>query len=133
MVKLIELAESIFEVIKDYRNDDGIQLTIENIIDWGKQFDNDAEFILTELNHIISKTYLSKQNAKKCIRLHIKKLMGVYKYDSPAKFLIDTLFLDMQDNNKTQKHILGLREDILQDEYNESYRAYLSYPKSNFI
>lgn len=128
-----KIAENIFEIIKDYRNDDGIQLTIENIIEWAEQFGDNAEFMLNEINHIIPKVYLSKDNAKKCILSHIKQLIKDHGYDSPSAFLIDTEFLDMQKERKSQKIILDLIEEVLTSEYQESYKKYTSYPKVNFI
>lgn len=128
-----ELATSIFKYIKDYRNDDGIQLTIENIIEWAEQFEDDAEFMLKELNNIIPKVYLSKNDAKKCISLHLKQLMKDYGYSSASAFLIDTEFLDMQKDGKSQKIILELIEEVLSSEYQDSYIKYISFPKTNFI
>ena len=128
-----ELASNILEVIKDYRNDDGVQITIENIIGWANQFEDDAEFILNELNHIIPQVYLSKENAKKLILSHIKQSIKDYGYNSPSAFLIDTEFLDMQRDGKSQKIILELIEEVLNSEYNESYKEYLTFPKLNFI
>ncbi len=130
---MIELAENIYEIIKDYRNDDGIQLTIENITEWAGQFGDDAEFMLNELNHIIPKVYLSKENAKKCISNHLKQLIKDYNYDSPSAFLIETEFLDLQRDGKSQKIILELIEEVLESEYGESYKKYITFPKVNFI
>lgn len=128
-----KLAEIIFNVIKDYRKDDGINLTTQNILEWADQFDQDAEFILTELAHIIPQVYVSKENAKKAIASHLKKLIKDYNYSSVAKFLMDTKFLDLQSVGKSQKVILELIEEVLNEEFGETSKKYDSYPKINFI
>lgn len=42
----------IYEIIKDYRNDDGIYINKEYIQKWANQFGDDAEFVLKEFAHI---------------------------------------------------------------------------------
>ena len=57
------LLEDIVEIIKDYRNDDGIQITTETLRNWILQFDvNDQIFILEELKPILDKRYISKSS-----------------------------------------------------------------------
>lgn len=41
-----EFAQKIYEVIKDYRNEDGIKISPNDICEWGCQFGEDAEFML---------------------------------------------------------------------------------------
>lgn len=128
-----ELATDILVIIKDYRNDDGIQLTEQSIIDWVQQFGEDALFVLTELKHIVPQVYLSKSTAKAYLKRYLQRIIKQYRYTSVPQFLMDTEFLDMQREGKSQKAILGLVEEVLQDDYQESYQNYVTYPKQNFI
>ena len=45
--------DSIYDIIKDYRNDDGIFITKEHIQEWALQFGDDATFVLREFAHIV--------------------------------------------------------------------------------
>src|SRR5690606_14547423 len=128
-----ELANNIHEIIKDYRNHDGINLTTEHIIDWANQFGNDAEIILTELNKILPETYVSRNKAKKYLLDHIKAYLKLYSYTNVTTFLIDTHFINCQLVHKSQPAILNLLEEILEENFQESYKKYLEYPKKNYI
>ncbi len=127
------VAANILEIIKDYRNDDGIYLSLKDIMDWGAQFGEDGSFILEELNHILSKVYLSKQDAKRYISLHLKKMMSDYGYTNIIVFLQDTEFLDMQAVHKSQTAILRLMDEVLTEDYQLSYKSILEFPKKNFV
>lgn len=63
-----ELAESIYEVIKDYRNHDNIFISQQYILEWAEQFEDDRLLVLTELNKIIKETYVSREEQRICIR-----------------------------------------------------------------
>jgi hypothetical protein len=127
------IATKIYEIVKDYRNDDGIFLTPKDILLWAEQFGEDAEFILTEIHHILSKMYISKSSAKNLLHNHIKNLLKEYHYTHHSQFLMDTSFLDVQASHKSQKAILNLLDEVLLEQFGESYKTYLSYPKRNFI
>ena len=128
-----ELASQIFEIIKDYRNHDGFFLTEQDIIDWGNQFGDENVFVLTELLEILPKVYISRKRAKDYIRKHILRYLNKYRYSSVASFLCETEFLIMQKPHKSQPAILELLEEVLNEDYQESYKKYLSYPKINYI
>ncbi|WP_126651914.1 phosphoribosyltransferase-like protein [Chryseobacterium aureum] len=128
-----ELAESIHEIIKDYRNHDGIFLTQENIIEWAEQFGDQAELVLGELNKIMPEVYLSREKAKSYLEKHIKFYMTFYGYSNITNFLMDTEFVDLQEAHKSQPAILKIIEEILNEQYDESYIKYLTYPKVNYI
>lgn len=130
---MLELAEKLQEVIKDYRNDDGVYISAQDIINWANQFGDDAEFMLTELNHIIPQVYLSKDKAKNCIKSHIDKLMSDLNYNAIVPFLSDTYFLDVQPAHKSQKAILNLLAQMLSEHYGVNLSDYETYPKKNFI
>ncbi len=128
-----QLAENIYEVIKDYRNQDGIYITAENILRWANQFNQDQTLVLTELNKIIPEVYVSRQKAKKYLGEHLKGYISLYKYDNISAFLSDTQFINTQLPHKSQPAILILLEEILAEEYAESYLKYVTYPKINYI
>ena len=126
-----ELAESVLDIVKDYRNEDGIQLTLEDILAWAEQFGNDSEFMLNEIFHLLPNTYISRNKAKEITRLHIKSL--IEKTGSLTEFLSETEFLNLQIDGKSQGAILKLVEEVLNEDYSQSYQDYLSFPKTNFI
>ena len=45
--------DSIYDIIKDYRNDDGIFITKEHIQEGALQCGDDATFVLREFAHIV--------------------------------------------------------------------------------
>lgn len=128
-----EIADKILETIKDYRNEDGINLDSDYIINWGKQFNEDAEFVLNEISEIIPKVYVSKEKAKEYVDQHIQAMLKDFKYNNISQFLIDTEFLDLQLPHKSQPAILNILETLLNEKYDESYLKYKTYPKINFI
>ncbi len=87
-----ELAESIYKVIKDYRNHHNVYITQANIIEWAEQFEADKLLVLTELNKIIKETYVSREKAKEFVYEHILSYLKLYNYSNITTFLIDTSF-----------------------------------------
>jgi hypothetical protein len=130
---MIEIANNLLEVIKDYRNDDGFEQNTDRIISWANQFGENAEFVLREVSHIIPQVYISKAKAKDLIFSHVKKLMRIFRYESITRFLADTEFLDLQPPHKSQKAILILLDEVLTSEHSESLEKYRIYPKINFV
>jgi hypothetical protein len=128
-----ELAENIYEVIKDYRNHDNVFITQKSIIEWAEQFENNGVLILTELNKIINETYVSRNKAKEFIYEHILEYLKLYKYSNITTFLIDTEFIDVQQAHKSQPAILNLLEEVLNEKFQESYLKYSDYPKVNYV
>ncbi|MBW8687745.1 phosphoribosyltransferase-like protein [Chitinophaga rhizophila] len=128
-----EVAQSIYDVIQDYRNQDGIYISTSNIISWGEQFGNDAEFVLNELSHLLPQVYISRRTAKNYIKVHVDHYVRKYSYSSIAAFLSDTEFVNMQAAHKSQSAILSLLEEVLGEQYGESRIKYLTFPKRHFI
>jgi len=128
-----ELAESIYEVIKDYRNHDNVFITQQYVIEWAEQFENDNLIVLTELNKIVKETYVSREKAKEFIYEHILSHLKLYSYSNIVTFLIDTEFLNIQQTHKSQPAILNLLEDVLNEKFQESYLKYSDYPKVNYV
>lgn len=130
---MIELANNIYEIIKDYRNHDGIYITPDYIIEWASQFDDDTLLVLTELNKILPETYISRDKAKKNLLAHLMAYLKLYSYTNITTFLIDTHFIDCQLAHKSQPAILNLLEEVLNETFQESYKKYIDYPKKNYI
>ena len=57
------LIEQVYDKIKDFRKDEGVQITREGIRDWALQFGDDAIFMLAETDNILNQTYLTKEEA----------------------------------------------------------------------
>lgn len=128
-----EIALSIYNTVKDYRNHDGIQIDTQYILNWAAQFGQDAEFILNELNHLLPQVYTSRDQAKEYIKGHIDNYLKQYNYTSISTFLTDTQFLNLQLAHKSQSAILILLEEVLSEQFGESYLNYITYPKKIFI
>lgn len=128
-----ELAESIYKVIKDYRNHDNVYITQANIIEWAEQFEADKLLVLTELNKIIKETYVSREKAKEFVYEHILSYLKLYNYSNITTFLIDTAFLEVQQAHKSQSAILKLLEEVLSEKFEESYLKFKDYPKVNYV
>ncbi len=128
-----EIAQKIIEVIKDYRNHDGVYLTKEHIVAWASQFGAEAQFILNELSHLMPSVYVSREKAKQYIKEHIDFYINKYKYTNVSTFLSDTEFLNMQVAHKSQPAILGLLNEVLEEHFGESYIKYLTFPKIHYI
>ncbi len=128
-----EIADKILETIKDYRNDDGLFLDSDHILNWANQFGDDAEFMLNEICHILPQVYVSKATAKDFIDKHIIALQKEFGYANITDLLINTEFLDVQEAHKSQPAILSILEDLLNEKYGESYVKYKTYPKVNFV
>lgn len=130
-----KLADEILAIIDDYQNDFGIQLTSQDIIDWANQFDeDDRKFVLEETLHLLKQgIYLSKDRAKKLLKDRITELKDYYKYPNVKGFLEETIFLDVQQEGKSQKVVLELLEEILNEHYSMSLSECGSKMKRNFI
>jgi len=128
-----ELAERIYEVVKDYRNHDKIEITPEKILDWAKQFEDNGFLVLTELDNFISEVYVSREKAKKYVKGHIGKYIKLFGYSNVTQFLMDTEFLDLQQPHKSQPAILELLDEVLDENFSVSYRDYLTFHKKHYI
>ncbi|HUS86204.1 MAG TPA: hypothetical protein VMW76_03105 [Bacteroidales bacterium] len=118
-----ELIEKIIELIKDYRKDDRSifyrqKMDKVHITKWIEQFDeDDREFILSELLHLLPQSYLTKENTLRILGNDFETLRKDFGYESIAEFLDETRFLDCQENGKSQKIFLGFIDNILQEKY----------------
>lgn len=128
-----ELADQIYDVVKDYRNHDKIKITPEKILEWAEQFEDNSTLVLTELDNFISEVYISREKAKEYVKGHIGKYIKLFGYSNVTQFLMDTEFLNLQQPHKSQPAILELLEEILEENFSVSYRDYLTFPKKHYI
>ena len=97
-----DLINKILEIIKNYRLEDvdGIffhQLDANHVKRWILQFDEeDREFLLSELLHILPESYLSKEDTLETFACEFEVLARDFGYDSVQDFLDETSFLDIQ-------------------------------------
>ena len=119
-----DLIEKIIEIVKDYRKEDmnifyRQKMDKTHIIKWIEQFDeNDREFILSELLHLLPNSYLTKDDTLKILGNEFETLKNDFGYESVKDFLNETKFLDCQANGKSQKVFLSFIDKILQEKYN---------------
>lgn len=121
-----KLIESIHDIIKDYRREDlGIfyrtEITKEHIAKWIGQFDEeDREFLLTELLHLLPNSYLSKENTLDIIGKEFEVYKKAFNYKTVQDFLKETKFLRCQGVGKSQTILLEFTDEILQELYGMS-------------
>lgn len=132
---MVNIANDILSIIRGYRNDSGVHLTLDSILNWVNQFDEgDHQFILEELRHLLRQgTYLSKAQAKKQLRDRIEEMRGHYQYSNSKAFLSETVFLDLQKEGKSQKHILALLDEVLHESYGTRIQDTGKTSQKNFI
>jgi len=131
-----DLAEQIFEIIKDYQcdyPDRKFEITVEHIISWANQFGDDAEFVLSEFLHFLPQVYISKEKAKDLIRTRLLEIQKFYGYKTMNEMVVNTHFFNVQREYKSQPEILTIVDEILQEEYMVDYKESLEDPKTNFI
>jgi len=129
-----KIAQEIITIIGDYRNDDGIQMTAQNIINWANQFGAKEQlFILEELKEIFKKRYISKMKAEQFLKFAIQKLSVIYEYSSPQSFLENSVFLDLQEEGKSQKDMLKMLDAIINAQYGMSLSDCGTVSSKNYI
>ena len=132
-----QLIQEIFEIIQDYRADEGkqnVKIAVERIKTWVNQFEeNDREFILTELKSIFEKHYCTKEDAKTFLKQVIELLATDLGYASVSDFLKNCIFLDLQPNGKSQKKMLSELDALIQENYGLSLVDCGIIAKKHFI
>ena len=132
-----DLIKEIYEIVKDYRADEsdpGVRMTPDRIRQWIDQFNlEDQRFILAELKNIFSKQYYSKQKIKDFLKSIVEILSRDYGYENTEVFLEETVFLNLQETNKSQTVLLQLMGEVLQNEFHFSINDCGSRIKKNFI
>ena len=127
------LIEQIYDKIKDFRNDEGVQITRDGIRDWAMQFGDDAAFMLAETDNILSKTYLSKNEAIELFRNYIHEHLKKHNYPDIVSYLQDVSYLRLQPEGKSQQIIVDMVEEIIKADYGLDVNDYAEYPKKLFI
>ncbi|KRD06355.1 hypothetical protein ASE21_19500 [Flavobacterium sp. Root901] len=121
-----KLIQEIVEIIKDYRKEDlGIfyqtEVNEKHVKTWVEQFkEEDREFLLEELLHLLPNSYLTKENTLEILGKEFETLRKDFGYDSVQAFLDETRFLDCQEIEKSQKVFLSFIDEILQEKYDYS-------------
>lgn len=126
-------AQQIYDVIKDYRSDDGYQMTIEHIIEWADQFGDDSEFVLMEVAHIIPQVYASKADTYSFLKQVLAYYMKKYNFKDLNDFLYATEFLVLQPFGKSQWTMLGMIDEIIFQKISKRLQDYNNHVKSIFI
>lgn len=110
--------KGLHRIIKNYRKDDGHEISEQRITGWINQFlEEDRVFILNELIHIFSKMYFSKSRTKRFLKGMIEQLKNKFGYTSNKMFLDNATFLDLQEEGKSQKMFLELLYKLLRDDF----------------
>jgi len=112
------LIKRILDAVPDYRINAGFSLTEEKITEWIMQFNkSDRDFVLDEMGNIFEKRYLSEDTAKDSMEEIIKALKKDLGYSSEVDLLLNSYFLDLQEDGKSQKILLGFFDEFIQTKY----------------
>lgn len=110
-----ELLESIAEQIADYREGDVPRRTPKHVARWVQQFPEDVQDgILSEINHLIPKTYISRDTMMAFLRgltTHEKFCGG-----DPGTFWRSANLLDIQQGGNSQREMLAIFGELLKQE-----------------
>lgn len=129
-----ELAQIIYEIIKDYRNEDGIFISARDVYEWAQQFGEDeAEFMLQELAHLLPQIYFSKDRVHREIRNILNELYQFLKYSHIESFLQDVDFLCLQPEGKSQRILLQMIDSIVTETTSYGLSYYKQFPKKLFV
>lgn len=129
-----EIINSIYEIIKDYRADDGFVMNHDKIKEWVEQFDElDRIFVLEELRDILEKRYISKSDAQRIVKEMIEFLSERRQYQNPKDFLMDCHFIDHQPEGKSQKILLRFVDEIIKEVYGISIQDCVSNTPKYFL
>ncbi|ROH99557.1 phosphoribosyltransferase-like protein [Chryseobacterium daecheongense] len=118
------LINKIVEIIKDYRSEDlkdsnyNYTIDYDHVLKWILQFnEDDREFILSELLHLLPFSYLTKENTLRILS-DFEVYTNYLNYKTVQDFLSETKFLDCQESGKSQKILNGMINEALQLKYN---------------
>lgn len=128
-----DLVLNIYELIKDYRQDDGVRILPDDICAWGRQFGEDAEFMLSELAHLLPQIYFSKERVRKELRNMLNELYRYLKYSSVSSFFEDVEFLCLQPEGKSQRILLQMIDDVAVEKTSRSLSEYARFTKKVFV
>ena len=111
------LLTSISKTLFDFRIGEIERISEDYINKWVLQFEEkDQLVILQEMDHIFKKYYLTREKAKELIKsfLFMEEISG----KDPYKNLREINFLDIQTKGTSQRELLLLVDEILNEEFN---------------
>lgn len=109
---------TVTDILKDYRNIDGLSID-ENVVSaWINQFDSrDQLFLLNELIPILKKRYVSQNDSEQKLQQIVKDTIEYFDKSNPVRFLENCFFIDHQPEGKSQKDLLSLFNEIIKSNY----------------
>lgn len=110
------LLASIAHTVRDYRSGVLDPPTPDHVADWIRQFAPAVQLsMLREMDHVLKKTYFSRARVTEFLQniLQEKGLVGT----DPRGFWRGASFLDIQNEGNSQKWMLELFNEILQQSY----------------
>lgn len=111
-----EFIESISNKISDYRNGEIGPMNAKHVKRWINQFQQaEQKAILEEIDHLLDQCYLSKEDARAFLRGFVTAESAFGQ--SPASTLRNIAFLDIQTRGSSQREMLELMEEILEEEF----------------
>jgi len=116
------LLESLASTIADYRQGEIAPIDAPHVERWLNQFDiADQPVILAEMDVITKRFYFSKVRVKEYIRKFIKEeIVGRY---NPKLVITQTHFINIQTRGNSQRTLLNIVDEILQEDYGFGIRA----------
>ena len=110
------LLRSLAETIGDYRQNEIPSITPAHIERWLSQFESkDQPIILAEMDRLMKRFYFSKQRVKAYLRKFIgDHIVGTQK---PLSVLPYTHFLCIQTRGNSQRALLEIVDEIIQEDY----------------
>src|SRR5260370_523516 len=110
-----DLLKSIAKTIVNYREGEITSPTSTHVDTWVKQFDKGAQTpLLSELDHVLKRTYISRSDCRKFLSSLIQK--KDFASDDPCKFWKTVGFLNIQGAGNSQREMLAIFDDILQEQ-----------------
>jgi hypothetical protein len=111
-----ELTTSIAARVQDYRRGEIAPITPERVDQWVCQFDScDQLPILTEIDRLLARFYWSRSRVKNEIRAFLT--YDPLFRDNPRQRLSKVSFLDTQARGKSQKELLAITNEVLQENF----------------
>ena len=110
-----ELLDSIAQTIADYREGEVEPRTPDIIENWIEQFPPDTQTpLLTALNDVFKKTYFTRNKFKHFLQ-SLASTDKLSPGSAPAEYWKDVNFLDIQQGGSSQKDILLMFDEVLQE------------------
>lgn len=122
MGDIAEYCESIAQTVSDYRPEEPRRITPDRVKSWIRQFDpEDQLVILQEIDRILKRFYFSRERVKTSLRNFIRtNLIGE---EEPSSVLQRTHFLQVQRQGSSQRDLVEIVDEILQNDYGIALNA----------